>query len=267
MKKNNNKGITLIALVITIIVLIILTGISINMLFGDNGIIKKAQDASTAQEKVELIEEIQLKISDKTIDNKGGISKEQIEDILDDYGTIVYESEEITGFRPIDKDYVIPYEKIYTGGYKNVNSNVNMMTLKVFLDQANNSTSANSDDSILDIEYNGEVLYHMTSYENPEYAYLSEGNLSVYRTTYIINVPKDAVLHFYCSTGRKSNWEGTGINYTSRTHLYYTIVEGSGTYQAFMGSGVWSSDHDWYRSTWITDEETNAAPTITYTES
>ena len=44
MKKQNN-GITLIALVITIIVIIILAGISINLLFGDNGIIKKAQDA------------------------------------------------------------------------------------------------------------------------------------------------------------------------------------------------------------------------------
>ena len=39
--KKNQKGITLIALVITIIVLIILVGISINLLFGDNGIIKK----------------------------------------------------------------------------------------------------------------------------------------------------------------------------------------------------------------------------------
>ena len=43
-----NKGITLIALVITIIVLLILAGISIVMLTGDNGILKKA---TTAKEK------------------------------------------------------------------------------------------------------------------------------------------------------------------------------------------------------------------------
>ena len=43
MKKTNQKGITLIALVVTIIVLIILAGISINLLLGDNGIIAKAQ--------------------------------------------------------------------------------------------------------------------------------------------------------------------------------------------------------------------------------
>ena len=44
MKKN--KGITLIALVITIIVLLILAGVAISMLSGENGILKKAADAS-----------------------------------------------------------------------------------------------------------------------------------------------------------------------------------------------------------------------------
>ena len=38
----NNKGITLIALVITIIVLLILAGVSIAMLTGDNGLLTKA---------------------------------------------------------------------------------------------------------------------------------------------------------------------------------------------------------------------------------
>ena len=51
----STNGITLIALVITIIVLLILAGISISMLSGDNGILQKATDAKTqtgvAQEK------------------------------------------------------------------------------------------------------------------------------------------------------------------------------------------------------------------------
>lgn len=41
----NNKGITLIALVVTIIVLLILAGVSIAMLTGNNGILSRAQDA------------------------------------------------------------------------------------------------------------------------------------------------------------------------------------------------------------------------------
>ena len=40
-----NNGITLISLVVTIIVLLILAGVTISMLFGDNGIITMAQKA------------------------------------------------------------------------------------------------------------------------------------------------------------------------------------------------------------------------------
>ena len=43
----NNKGITLVALVVTIVVLLILAGVSINLVLGNNGIIAKAQDAET----------------------------------------------------------------------------------------------------------------------------------------------------------------------------------------------------------------------------
>ena len=54
----NQKGITLVSLVITIIVLIILAGISINILLGDNGIITKAQQA---KENTILAQEEELK--------------------------------------------------------------------------------------------------------------------------------------------------------------------------------------------------------------
>ncbi len=47
-KKGTEKGITLVALVVTIVVLLILAGITISTLFGENGIINKAQDAADA---------------------------------------------------------------------------------------------------------------------------------------------------------------------------------------------------------------------------
>ena len=49
-KLKNNKGITLIALVITIIVLLILAGVSIAMLTGENGILTQAQKAKNETE-------------------------------------------------------------------------------------------------------------------------------------------------------------------------------------------------------------------------
>ncbi len=76
MKKTFNNGITLIALVITIIVILILAGISIVMLTGENGILTKARQAkeesdySAAEEKVKIaILEYQVKMKSETLYN------------------------------------------------------------------------------------------------------------------------------------------------------------------------------------------------------
>ena len=56
----NNKGITLVALVVTIIVLIILAGVSINLVLGDNGIITIAKKAKENTELAKTEEETNL---------------------------------------------------------------------------------------------------------------------------------------------------------------------------------------------------------------
>ena len=58
--KHQHKGITLIALVITIVSLLILAGVSIAMLTGDNGIITQAQNAKEKTEESKIREEQQL---------------------------------------------------------------------------------------------------------------------------------------------------------------------------------------------------------------
>ena len=58
--KNTNKGITLIALVITIIVLLILAGVSIAMLTGENGVLTKATEAKDQTEIAQEKEEISM---------------------------------------------------------------------------------------------------------------------------------------------------------------------------------------------------------------
>ena len=59
----NQKGITLIALVITIIVLLILAGVSIAMLTGDNGILTRANDAKEDTAVAEAVERINMELS------------------------------------------------------------------------------------------------------------------------------------------------------------------------------------------------------------
>ena len=78
-KLKSSNGITLIALIITIVVLLILAGVSINMVIGENGLINKAQRAvdtyqNSATEEQVFLNEIENYIAGglANIDNIGG---------------------------------------------------------------------------------------------------------------------------------------------------------------------------------------------------
>ena len=71
-KQNEEKGITLIALVITIVVLLILAGVSIAMLTGNNGILSQAQKAGEETELGEEKEAIRLAYNGAKIKKQGG---------------------------------------------------------------------------------------------------------------------------------------------------------------------------------------------------
>ena len=62
------KGITLVALVITIIVLIILAGISITMVLGQDGLITKAKDGAGNYKESAANEQLQLQAINDFID-------------------------------------------------------------------------------------------------------------------------------------------------------------------------------------------------------
>ena len=71
-KLKSAKWITLIALVITIIVQIILAGVSLNIVLGNNGIITRAREAKNNYQKAAAEEETTLKDLDKLIDETTG---------------------------------------------------------------------------------------------------------------------------------------------------------------------------------------------------
>ena len=68
----NNKGITMIALIITIIVLLILAGISIAMLTGNNGLLEKAKTAKEETKNAEEQENLILSDYENKIDEVVG---------------------------------------------------------------------------------------------------------------------------------------------------------------------------------------------------
>ena len=77
--RQKNKGITLIALVITIIVLLILVGVSIATLTGENGILSRAEESKKKTELEGLIEEVELAKSAMIADNKGDATQKASE--------------------------------------------------------------------------------------------------------------------------------------------------------------------------------------------
>lgn len=70
-KLKKNKGITLIALVVTIVVLLILAGVSIATLTGENGLLNKTKDAKSETKIGEETEGIKLAITDARISDEG----------------------------------------------------------------------------------------------------------------------------------------------------------------------------------------------------
>ena len=83
----NKRGITLIALIITIVVLLILAGVSMNAIVGENGIIRNAQKSKVEAEKAQFIEEAQIVyVESGGIENKesSSIVLERIKEVLDE---------------------------------------------------------------------------------------------------------------------------------------------------------------------------------------
>ena len=78
----NKNAITLIALVVTIVVLLILAGVTISLLLDENGIIAKSKDARNANRAGAIKEEITLWKADKFAADNGAGSHESMDDFL-----------------------------------------------------------------------------------------------------------------------------------------------------------------------------------------
>ena len=82
MKILQNKGITLVALVVTIAVLLILAGISITALFGDNGIIARAKIAAEKTQEAEEKDKAQMQELADYLNGKTTKAGEKVEDLI-----------------------------------------------------------------------------------------------------------------------------------------------------------------------------------------
>ena len=85
LKNKQEEGITLIALVVTIVVLLILAGVSISLVLNNNGVISKAKDAKNLTEKGQAQDEVNLAINYLQIeDATSTLTQEDKRKILED---------------------------------------------------------------------------------------------------------------------------------------------------------------------------------------
>lgn len=103
---NNNKGVSLVALVITIIVLLILVSVTMAFGLGDNGIITKAQEAREKTNRSQAQEFIKTKIASLQTIKEGQASIEDIEEINDDNIEIKYYEGSSTADIAYNKQYI-----------------------------------------------------------------------------------------------------------------------------------------------------------------
>lgn len=87
MKRKNNKGITLISLIVTIIVLIILASVTITLIFGENNLLMgKAQEGVSKTNKQMATEKINLKITNSQITTYASLQRmPTLQELADDF--------------------------------------------------------------------------------------------------------------------------------------------------------------------------------------
>lgn len=114
MKIANNKGITLITLVITIIIMLILAGVVITLALGNNGLIGKAKEAKEETNKQTAIEQINLKITNSIMKK---YADEQRDPSLQDLANDFCEDDEIE-YVKLTSQKLASIEKIEIGENK-----------------------------------------------------------------------------------------------------------------------------------------------------
>lgn len=115
MKEKNESGITLVALVITIIILLILAGIVITFAIGNNGIIGKAQEAQRMQTVAQIREKMSLEVLDAESEayvRGEKLKQEELKNIIAKYGELQEDGDTIK-LKEVDAN--LSLKEIYNG--------------------------------------------------------------------------------------------------------------------------------------------------------
>ena len=207
----NQKGITLISLVITIVVLIILAGVAINMTLGENGIFNKAQEAKRMQAIATAKEQIGLEILEAQIEameNNEELEQSEVEAIVSKYGTLQADGDTIilndNGYEVSLRDIYNTMAEAETDG----DSTTELAQLKALLSQ----TTVTEDKILKDYKaykdgqlitgtmenYAGQTQ-NATATSDDDYTYISIPNNGYYTTESKLKIENEKIIDDYNS--------------------------------------------------------------------
>ena len=139
-----NKGITLVALIITIIILLILSGITIATLGGENGLFARVKQAKKAHVQSEMQEQLTLALNELQVDKEG---KASLDDVTQDWINTV-----------ISSDYSPTIKEDASLDGKMVVMNKNDITGRFIVNQKLEISKPEFDISTLEFEYETEKI-------------------------------------------------------------------------------------------------------------
>ena len=248
--RKNANGITLIALVITIIVLLILAGVSIAMLTGQNGILTQAQNSKTTTEYKSAEEKVKLAImAARSQSETGALDADKlIAEITNNYGGIANKTN--NGFSvnaTVDgKNFKIDGDGNVTGGITPTPEPANKISnMESYVGYYADIDGDGTVDGIIyaDLVIGGSGKWNNDSWSNYEYSQRTEGLKSYY-------VSSDSY------TGFGNQW----------TKPVLTAIDGSGTQDRFYVMALDDfnpgTSYTWYNSAYgkldnIISDDTN----------
>ena len=117
-KLESNRGITIISLVVTIIVLIILASVTINVMIGKNSVLDVTKTEKYNTQRSMLVETLRMELLDRQKEELEPLKDNEISEVLEKHGKVVYtDKEEIDGVI-VNEEFDIKLSEIWENSYR-----------------------------------------------------------------------------------------------------------------------------------------------------
>ena len=117
-KLESNRGITIISLVVTIIVLIILASVTINVMIGKNSVLDVTKTEKYNTQRSMLVETLRMELLDRQKEELEPLKDNEISEVLEKHGKVVYtDKEEIDGVI-VNEKFDIKLSEIWENSYR-----------------------------------------------------------------------------------------------------------------------------------------------------